>query len=756
VKNFRRRWYVVPTAVAALLAVAVPAQAATPWTQTVLPAPIAEATDLAAAPALSCQSTTSCEAIVNSAITVRSTPLFEAWNGASWSAQTLATPSGVLLPSDTSLSCVSSVHCVVLGSGVNEQSGKEPLFVDTLSNGSWTTTVLPMDTSDFDVAPGAVSCVDATHCVVTGASTNSNGTTSSLVVYTLSGATWVESTVAGPSSVTDPLLTQLQCFAGAQCVATGYGFDQATQWPIPIVARGNGTSWSVTELSNADDFGLSSLSSLSCSSATSCLAVGSLQDFEGHPHPLTATLVNNTWTLTMLGNPTGTEDGQLQSLSCGAAGSCEAVGWSTVTHSGSSDLLTETLTQGQWSAAATSPVFPSAAGAFVDAAIGCVTSECLVLGSFTPAGAGDLLGGPASMFAGVDVAGSLSSVAAPTLPSIPDSYLRSVSCASATTCVSVGYGNPFENSVATIVENENDGQWTSTVLPSPPGLAADLTSVSCASTSSCVAVGSAVGVSTGTLEPFTDIDTNGVWSVGPVVPTKEFGFLDSVSCVSVTHCVAVGGDGTGVIAATWNGATWSTALVAATSGVGLEAQTDVSCVSATFCESFSDSSANGKTFADELSGSTWTKQAIPAVPPKTDLGLGDMSCASTGHCVTVGSDGPNAVVYRLTGSSWKLTVVPALANSAEDEFIGVSCASTSRCAIDGVYINGSGDAYPLVASLTPTTVTTTALPATSLANSTPFSGLVGISCVPTHCVGIGIVVGQVDGNEAVEPLVATN
>jgi hypothetical protein len=119
-----------------------------------------------------------------------------------------------------------------------------------------------------------------------------------------------------------------------------------------------------------------------------------------------------------------------------------------------------------------------------------------------------------------------------------------------------------------------------------------LVSVSCASTSSCVATdgSGAFTFNSSSWSSVHDLENN--------VPLDHFGQPVSVSCPSVTLCIAVGSAG-GVF--TFNGTSWSTEPKVDTTG----GFTAVSCPSTTFCMAV-DNANRSFTF----NGTSWKLAAV--------------------------------------------------------------------------------------------------------------------------------------------------
>src|SRR5206468_1345214 len=111
----------------------------------------------------------------------------------------------------------------------------------------------------------------------------------------------------------------VSCIASTSCVAVGQ--DLATNNPVD--ASWNGSSWSL--LSPAlPPSSAGTLYAVSCSSASSCLAVGySNSSITRATSPLAEYWNGSYWALTTV---PGTSNGALYSISCPTTGSCIVVG----------------------------------------------------------------------------------------------------------------------------------------------------------------------------------------------------------------------------------------------------------------------------------------------------------------------------------------------------------------------------------------------------------------------------------------------
>jgi hypothetical protein len=176
----------------------------------------------------------------------------------------------------------------------------------------------------------------------------------------------------------------------------------------------------------------------------------------------------------------------------------------------------------------------------------------------------------------------------------------------------------------------------------------NLTSVSCPSTSFCVAV-----------DWYGNYLTyNGSsWSAPASVGNEDY--LTSVSCASASFCAAVDLSGHSL---TYNGSSWSTPTLLDTLGED-QYMYSVSCASSLFCVAV-DTLGNAMTY----NGISW------GAPVHIDSRwLTAVSCPSVSFCMAADVGGR---VLTYNGSSWS---APASSNAAS--FSALSCASESFCIV---------------------------------------------------------------------------
>ncbi len=145
------------------------------------------------------------------------------------------------------------------------------------------------------------------------------------------------------------------------------------------------------------------------------------------------------------------------------------------------------------------------------------------------------------------------------------------------------------------------------------------------------------------------------WSIvaSPNTSSSQSNFLNGVSCVSSTSCVAVGSDYNGSVDHTliesWNGASWSIVASPNTSSSQSNYLNGVSCVSSTSCIAVgSHYGTSVQTLIESWNGTSWSIVASPSVPGSVH-DLAGISCLGSTSCTAVGFSG-NATLIE-TGTS---------------------------------------------------------------------------------------------------------
>jgi hypothetical protein len=367
----------------------------------------------------------------------------------------------------------------------------------------------------------------------------------------------------------------------------------------------------------------------------------------------------------------------LTGVSCVWAKDCLAVGFNYTANTSASGAPITALWNGSgWKAIGT-PLPPGALGAQLTS-VSCKLGGCLATGTYRIAGGRDF---PlAASWTGHGWAFAKPPVPAGGIAHVRSAYLNGVTCASAKSCVAVGeYFLAKTNATGLFTETWNGGSWAVSAVPTPAGSWAILWGISCRSAASCVAVGSMTPKGAKAAAPLIGVLNGATWS-WQAVPAPGGGLdasLSSVSCASAASCVAVGTLRTAGASSTpaataftevLSGTTWKLHKVPVPAGRD-SALGGVSCTSPARCFAVGATMVHvnhdyGYPYAAIWNGGAWSPVPVPAVPrASADFwsgGFGSVACAAAASCVAAGSEGAihSAGSHGLAGvwtePHWKL------------------------------------------------------------------------------------------------------
>ena len=263
-----------------------------------------------------------------------------------------------------------------------------------------------------------------------------------------------------------------------------------------------------------------------------------------------------------------------------------------------------------------------------------------------------------------------------------DSELQSVSCPAPSVCIAVGEQN-LDSGLARWkpLAEVWKGTWRVSPTPNPAtgGASAILSSVSCASPSSCMAVGN-INVING---PFAEVWNGSTWTLLSMPSPSSFPnptIVNQVSCWT-TDCLAVGTieDEAGTFTTfseVWDGEGWT-----------IDSSSSTGDLQGASCFAPGQCVAVGGTVAQYLDG-TWTDE--PPLNPD-QVGFSRVACQSASSpvtCLAVGGSSAGvhyaAELWNQSTGNWTATApVPAPTASGPQEFTGVSCPSSTLCVAVG-------------------------------------------------------------------------
>jgi hypothetical protein len=296
------------------------------------------------------------------------------------------------------------------------------------------------------------------------------------------GHRWNLMNVPVPSSAASlSELTGISCPAAGNCTAVGEYLANVLDvpTPLPLVEHWNGHTWTRQIAPSPTSVADAPLSSVSCSTASACTAVGHMDLPFGVREPFVETWDGHTWSIT---DSPGT-DAELRGVACVRTGTCIAVGDQSLPVP---VTLAERSTGGSWRVDDT----PDPSDANFSYELGSVSchelSSCVAVGTAPSNLSGGLSSNVVETWNGSTW--SLQTVPVP-VGGTAFNFLSSVSCPALHTCVAVGSaGASHDNWIL----GWDGTTWRLEPSPAPSSLAnhgAVLTGVSCSAVNVCMAVG---------------------------------------------------------------------------------------------------------------------------------------------------------------------------------------------------------------------------------------------------------------------------
>jgi len=538
---------------------------------------------------------------------------------------------------------------------------------------------------------------------------------------------------------TPGILSGVSC-TGSMCVTVGYSGAEAGSGPGPRISGSHGTAHILTSTDGGARWvvgsvpaGVTDATAVTCAGATSCVAVG--QGTGGSTDGAVALVsvdAGASWTRSTVPRSTL----PLAAVSCPSTSDCAAVaGWPTNAAPGppGTDAVFSTDGGRTWTAAP----LPAAVAAL--ATVSCTPGGFCLAGGTGP---GTTANGntPPVLVASTDGGARWSSVPVPTgyfdLGHLETTIeIGTVLCTTGEHCLLTGLLNGTKSGDA-FFTNDGGATWSESAGwesagGEGPGIPS---SISCPSSTTCVAVAMSFSFETATVLVSDDggaswhdaSDTAGDPYSGNGTPGDSFATLSALTCVSSSACVVVGQNQRGwLYAATTadGGATWTPSPVP----VPVGALDGVSCWSATACLAVGSSPADvGVALTTKDGGAHWTDVPLPAGTPPLDA----VSCAGTGRCVAVGQDpvSSSPAVALSTGDGgevWDTAPLPAGTAVAT-----LDCATPSVCWVGGTSGGIFGPAYLAESSDGGHSWQPSALP-------TGLPGIAGLSCSgPDDCLAV--------------------
>jgi hypothetical protein len=312
------------------------------WTATEAPRP-PNASDYFALTSVACKGAGSCVAVgTYGSDTIDNLGLIETLAGGVWTPREAPAgpgsgPEQSSLEALVSVACGAAGSCVAVGSYI-DSNGSNHLLFETLQGGVWTPSQasLPADATDAeDASLISVSCGGAGSCAVSGSYLPNPDSSVRGFIEALSNGTWTAITLPLPSNHGGSeysQITSIACGAVDFCAAVGDYTDSNDNFQVltEVLSKGVLTATQAPTPANAVSPSGSESSvenSVSCGAASSCVAVGFYLDSDGAYMPLIQTLSGEGWTAIEGPLPPNGTTGNLSSVSCSGPRSCAAAGF---------------------------------------------------------------------------------------------------------------------------------------------------------------------------------------------------------------------------------------------------------------------------------------------------------------------------------------------------------------------------------------------------------------------------------------------
>jgi hypothetical protein len=323
-------------------------------------------------------------------------------NAAEWKIQ--ATPNPTAASSLVDVSCVSTKECLAVG------ESKGPF------NLRWNGTAWGALTSIGKNPLGEISCVSASFCMAIGFGEEAQR---------WNGSEWTSVNAAKPPTSVQTELQRVSCVSTTFCIAVG-NYEIAGGHDRTLAESWNGTAWTILS-TPSEEGGLNLLNSVSCTTSTSCTAIGQKAG-------IGIALRWNGTEWNALGKPNAASNTS-GDISCTAPNAC-------IAELGGSNAKVERWDGTEW----TAYTVPTPAGGSTPSldGISCASAfECFAVGSYTK---------EAKTLSLAELWNGLAWVVVPTPNLAKGGLFASVSCSSAAPlrCTAVGYYREHVGAVQTL------------------------------------------------------------------------------------------------------------------------------------------------------------------------------------------------------------------------------------------------------------------------------------------------------------------
>ena len=245
------------------------------------------------------------------------------WDGTVWSIvpspSTGATESNFL----TNVTCTSASDCWAVGfydTGIAYQT-----LIEHWNGSAWSLVASPNTETTKENRLFGVTCATPNDCWAVGR--YFTGEILQTLILGWNGSAWNIVPSANSSPNEENNLQDVTCASPTDCWAVGnYGVGSGTAQPL--IERWNGTAWSIvpSPAPTSNPFNYNFLRGVTCTSSSDCWSVG-YSFMNGVYQPLIERWDGNAWSIASTPSTSPTQSNYLTSLTCSSAANCWAVGY---------------------------------------------------------------------------------------------------------------------------------------------------------------------------------------------------------------------------------------------------------------------------------------------------------------------------------------------------------------------------------------------------------------------------------------------
>jgi hypothetical protein len=247
--------------------------------------------------------------------------LIEVWRGDDWIVESIPQPAAAADASTvTGVSCSSPRYCVAVG----EDGASTGVFAETWNGSDWSFRSLPGLEAVFGLGLDGVSCSSPVRCIATG-TYGDDESPSTLLAEAWHGKQW-----RFDGDVPDPDVSDTTTPDGVSCRSATSCMIVASIYPTPSFADVEvDLHWRMVTMAEPEGATVLTFAGLDCSSTTSCMAVGD-DEVARVPHLVAEVWDGKSWAITAPPQaPHDSTDAALKGVSCSTSTSCTAVGSAT-------------------------------------------------------------------------------------------------------------------------------------------------------------------------------------------------------------------------------------------------------------------------------------------------------------------------------------------------------------------------------------------------------------------------------------------